>query len=45
MYGGRFTKIIRVNKVKYILIYINNETDMMKAIFDSVMKNDQDEVC
>ncbi|PKK67467.1 hypothetical protein RhiirC2_783471 [Rhizophagus irregularis] len=35
-YGGFFGKIIRVNKIKYILIYFNNENDMMKGMNDDI---------
>jgi hypothetical protein len=36
-YGGFFAKIIKLNKKKYILVYFNNEKDMMKAIYDSTI--------
>ncbi|CAB4433259.1 unnamed protein product [Rhizophagus irregularis] len=29
---------MRVNKIKYILMYFNNENGLMKAIYDSTMK-------
>ncbi|PKY27546.1 hypothetical protein RhiirB3_443310 [Rhizophagus irregularis] len=35
-YGGFFRKIIRVNKIKYILIYFNNKNDMMKGMNDDI---------
>ncbi|PKC71063.1 hypothetical protein RhiirA1_453977 [Rhizophagus irregularis] len=35
-YGGFFGKIIRVNKIKYILIYFNNKNDMMKGMNDDI---------
>lgn len=31
-YSGHFGKIIRINKIKYILIYFNNKNDMMKGM-------------
>lgn len=34
-YGGHFSKIIKVNKIKYILMYFNNESDLLKAIYKS----------
>ncbi|PKC67485.1 hypothetical protein RhiirA1_393676 [Rhizophagus irregularis] len=36
-YGGHFSKIIKINKIKYILIYFNNENDLLKAIYKSTM--------
>jgi hypothetical protein len=37
-YGGHFSKIIKINKIKYVLIYFNNESDLLKAIYISTMK-------
>uniref|UniRef100_U9UI57 Uncharacterized protein n=1 Tax=Rhizophagus irregularis (strain DAOM 181602 / DAOM 197198 / MUCL 43194) TaxID=747089 RepID=U9UI57_RHIID len=37
-YGGHFAKIIKVNKIKHIQIYYNNEQDLMKAVYDSEMQ-------
>ncbi|UZO06237.1 uncharacterized protein OCT59_026567 [Rhizophagus irregularis] len=37
-YGRLFSKIIKINKIKYILIYFNNEKDLMKAIYNSTME-------
>ncbi|PKY51746.1 hypothetical protein RhiirA4_468963 [Rhizophagus irregularis] len=37
-YGGHFSKIIKVNKIKYILMYFNNKNDLLKAIYKSTMK-------
>lgn len=39
-YGGHFAKIIKINKVKYIIMYFNNEQDLFKATYDSVMNED-----
>ncbi|PKY34094.1 hypothetical protein RhiirB3_453508 [Rhizophagus irregularis] len=39
-YGGHFAKIIKINKVKYILMYFKNEQDLFKATYDSVMNED-----
>ncbi|PKC12349.1 hypothetical protein RhiirA5_410921 [Rhizophagus irregularis] len=39
-FGGHFAKLIRINKIKYILIYFNNENDLMKAIYKSTMEED-----
>ncbi|PKY54407.1 hypothetical protein RhiirA4_473211 [Rhizophagus irregularis] len=39
-YGGHFVKIIKINKIKYILIYFNNENDMLQAIYRSTMDED-----
>jgi hypothetical protein len=36
-YGGHFAKILRVFGRKYVLIYFNNENDLMKALVDSAM--------
>ncbi|PKY55033.1 hypothetical protein RhiirA4_474229 [Rhizophagus irregularis] len=36
-YGGHFSKIIKVNKIKYILMLFNNENDLLKAIYKSTM--------
>ncbi|PKY49639.1 hypothetical protein RhiirA4_465708 [Rhizophagus irregularis] len=36
-YGGHFSKIIKINKTRYILIYFNNENDLLKAIYQSTM--------
>jgi hypothetical protein len=36
-YGGHFAKIIKINKIKYILIYFNNENDLMQAIYRSTI--------
>ncbi|EXX78291.1 hypothetical protein RirG_016300 [Rhizophagus irregularis DAOM 197198w] len=38
--GGHFAKIIKINKIKYILIYFNNESDLLKAIYRSTMEED-----
>ncbi|RGB34943.1 hypothetical protein C1646_759931 [Rhizophagus diaphanus] len=52
-FGGHFAKIIKVNKIKYILMYINNEKSMLKVVYDSAMNEelgnglqieDQDEI-
>ncbi|PKB91878.1 hypothetical protein RhiirA5_447132 [Rhizophagus irregularis] len=43
LYGGYFAKIIKINKVKYILTYFNNEQDLFKTTYDSVMNEDLDE--
>lgn len=32
-YGDCFGKIIRINKVEYILIYFNSKNDTMKTIY------------
>ncbi|PKK58319.1 hypothetical protein RhiirC2_796507 [Rhizophagus irregularis] len=40
-FGGNFVKVIKINKIKYILIYFNNENDLMKAIYDSTMIEDK----
>ncbi|PKB95577.1 hypothetical protein RhiirA5_368003, partial [Rhizophagus irregularis] len=37
-YGGFFGKV-RINKLKYILIYFKNENDMMNAIYKSGMED------
>ncbi|GBC31081.2 uncharacterized protein OCT59_016154 [Rhizophagus irregularis] len=39
-YGGHFSKIIKINKIKYILIYFNNESDLLRAIYKSTMEED-----
>lgn len=39
-YGDHFAKIIKINKTRYILMYFNNEKDLMKAIYDSMMNED-----
>ncbi|PKY53239.1 hypothetical protein RhiirA4_425879 [Rhizophagus irregularis] len=39
-YGGHFSKIIKINKIKYILIYFNNENDLLKAIYKSTMEEE-----
>ncbi|PKY52161.1 hypothetical protein RhiirA4_469626 [Rhizophagus irregularis] len=39
-HGGHFSKIIKVNKIKYILIYFNNENDLLKAIYNSTMEEE-----
>lgn len=39
-YGGHFSKIIKINKIKYILIYFNYESDFLKAIYKSTMEED-----
>jgi hypothetical protein len=36
-YGGHFSKVIKVNKNKYILMYFNNESDLLKVIYKSTM--------
>ncbi|GET67162.1 hypothetical protein GLOIN_2v1771116 [Rhizophagus irregularis DAOM 181602=DAOM 197198] len=38
-YGGHFGKVIRINKIKYILIYFNNENEMMNTIYKSAMED------
>jgi hypothetical protein len=38
--GGHFAKIIKINTIKYILIYFNNESDLLKAIYRSTMEED-----
>jgi hypothetical protein len=35
-----FGKIIRVNKIKYFLMYFNNEADMMLAVYKSGMEEE-----
>ncbi|CAB4432617.1 unnamed protein product [Rhizophagus irregularis] len=37
-YEGHFSKIIKINKIKYVLIYFNNEKDLLKAIYKSTME-------
>ncbi|PKY60342.1 hypothetical protein RhiirA4_483931, partial [Rhizophagus irregularis] len=37
-FGGHFSKIIKINKVKHILIYFNNENDLLNAIYKSNME-------
>ncbi|RGB28122.1 hypothetical protein C1646_673465 [Rhizophagus diaphanus] len=37
-HGGHFAKIIKINKIKYILIYFNNENDLLQAIYKSTME-------
>lgn len=37
-YGGHFGNIIKINKLKYILIYFDNENDMMNAVYKSGME-------
>jgi hypothetical protein len=32
--------IIKINKIKYILMYFNNENDLLKAIYKSTMEED-----
>ncbi|PKY28730.1 hypothetical protein RhiirB3_445049 [Rhizophagus irregularis] len=39
-YGGLFSKIIKINKIKYILIYFKDEKDLMKAIYNSTMEEE-----
>ncbi|PKB97460.1 hypothetical protein RhiirA5_433118 [Rhizophagus irregularis] len=39
-YAGHFSKIIKINKIKYILIYFNNESDLLRAIYKSTMEED-----
>ncbi|RGB37224.1 hypothetical protein C1646_757179 [Rhizophagus diaphanus] len=39
-YRGHFAKIIKMNKVKYILIYFNNEKDLLIAVYSSTMDED-----
>ncbi|PKC71875.1 hypothetical protein RhiirA1_390209 [Rhizophagus irregularis] len=36
-YGGHFSKIIKANKIKYILMYFNNENDFLQAVYKSTM--------
>ncbi|CAB4431328.1 unnamed protein product [Rhizophagus irregularis] len=38
--GGHFAKVIKINKIKYILMYFNNENDLLKAIYRSTMEED-----
>ncbi|PKB98199.1 hypothetical protein RhiirA5_430557 [Rhizophagus irregularis] len=35
-----FAKIIKINTVKYILMYFNNEQELFKATYDSAMNKD-----
>ncbi|RGB31981.1 hypothetical protein C1646_670509 [Rhizophagus diaphanus] len=37
---GSFCQIIKINKIKYILIYFNNEKDLMQAIYRSTTGED-----
>ncbi|PKK67296.1 hypothetical protein RhiirC2_835706, partial [Rhizophagus irregularis] len=30
IFGGHFAKIIKINKIKYILMYFNNENELLK---------------
>ncbi|PKC56590.1 hypothetical protein RhiirA1_473777 [Rhizophagus irregularis] len=39
-FGGHFAKVIKINKFKYILIYFNNENDLLNAIYRSTMVED-----
>ncbi|PKY52981.1 hypothetical protein RhiirA4_485951 [Rhizophagus irregularis] len=39
-YGGHFAKVIKIFKIKYILIYFNNERDTLEAIYRSTMDED-----
>jgi hypothetical protein len=39
-YGGHFAKILKVFGQKFILIYFNNENDLMKALLDSGMEDE-----
>ncbi|CAB4409352.1 unnamed protein product [Rhizophagus irregularis] len=39
-FGGHFAKVIKINKINYILIYFNNENDLLKAIYNSTMEED-----
>ncbi|PKY50011.1 hypothetical protein RhiirA4_466241 [Rhizophagus irregularis] len=39
-YGGHFAKIIKIDKIKYILIYFNSEKDLLQAIYKSTMDED-----
>ncbi|PKC66854.1 hypothetical protein RhiirA1_441485 [Rhizophagus irregularis] len=38
--GRHFAKVIKINKIKYILMYFNNENDLLKAIYKSTMEED-----
>jgi hypothetical protein len=38
-FGGHFSKIIKINKVKYILIYFNIENDLLNMIYTSNMED------
>ncbi|PKB93411.1 hypothetical protein RhiirA5_441356 [Rhizophagus irregularis] len=38
-YGGNFAKVIKINKIKFILIYFN-EKDLLQAIYRSTMDED-----
>lgn len=40
IYKGHFVKIIKVNKIKYILMYFNNGRDLLKAIYQSTMEDE-----
>lgn len=39
-YGGFFGKIVRIDKIKYVLMYFNNESDVKRAISKSTMEDD-----
>jgi hypothetical protein len=39
-YGGHFAKVLRIFGRKYILIYFNNKSDLMKALVDSAMEEE-----
>jgi hypothetical protein len=39
-FGRHFAKVIKINKINYILIYFNNENDLLKEIYNSTMEED-----
>ncbi|POG74679.1 hypothetical protein GLOIN_2v1771116 [Rhizophagus irregularis DAOM 181602=DAOM 197198] len=39
-YGGFFGKVIRVIKIKYILLYFNNENEIMNTFYKSGMEDE-----
>ncbi|PKK70298.1 hypothetical protein RhiirC2_779881 [Rhizophagus irregularis] len=39
-YGGHFAKIIKINKIKNILMFFNNEQNLFKATYESSMNED-----
>ncbi|PKY34230.1 hypothetical protein RhiirB3_453751 [Rhizophagus irregularis] len=41
-YDGHFAKVIKIFKIKYILIYFNNERDTLEAIYRSTMDEDME---
>ncbi|PKC02625.1 hypothetical protein RhiirA5_424985 [Rhizophagus irregularis] len=38
-FGGHFSNYIKINKIKYILIYFNNENDTLNTIYKSNMED------